>query len=160
MTHSPRSSTGCVQDDFRSDGTLNTNHAPTMRQDYHYRQTDSNKLQLEPRQLGVSSGASKTVSEPIVRSAQTVHLYCTDTNTIYKWTKMRFHMTHSPRSSIRCVQHDFRADGTIDTNCTPTLRQDYHYLQTDTKRLPLEPRHLGVSSGASKTILEPMVSSA
>jgi hypothetical protein len=28
------------------------------------------------------------------RLAQTVHLSCTDTNTVSKWTKMRFHMTH------------------------------------------------------------------
>jgi hypothetical protein len=36
----------------------------------------------------------------------------------------------------------------------------YHYLQTDWTELPLQPRHLGVPSGASKTISEPMVHSA
>jgi hypothetical protein len=30
----------------------------------------------------------------VVRSVQTVHLSCTDTNIVYKWTEMRFHMTH------------------------------------------------------------------
>jgi hypothetical protein len=30
----------------------------------------------------------------MVHSTQTVHLSCTDTNTISKWTEMRFHMTH------------------------------------------------------------------
>jgi hypothetical protein len=30
----------------------------------------------------------------MVCSVQTVHLSCTDTNTIYKYTKTRFHMTH------------------------------------------------------------------
>ena len=39
-------------------------------------------------------GASKTISEPMARLAQTVHLSCTDTNTVSKWTKIRFHMTH------------------------------------------------------------------
>jgi hypothetical protein len=131
-----------------------------LRQDYHYVQTDSNKLPLEPHHLGVSSGASKMISEPIVRSMQIMLLYCTDTNTVSKQTKMRFHMTHSPRSSIECVQHHFRADGTFDTNRTPFLYQDYHYLQTDSNKFPLEPRHLGVSSVASKTISEPMVRSA
>jgi hypothetical protein len=122
--HSPRISIGCVQDDFRSDGTFNTNRARILRQDLHYPQTDSNKLPLEPCHLGVCTGASKTISEPIVRSAQTVQLYCTDTNTVSKWTKRRFHMTHSPRTSVECIQDDFRSDGTFHTNRTPNLRQD------------------------------------
>jgi hypothetical protein len=107
MTHSPRSPIGCVQHDFLADATLDTNHAAFSRQHYHYLQTDSNKLPLEPHHLGVSSGASKTISEPIVCSAQTVHLYCPDTNTVSKQTETRLDMTHSPRSSIGCVQHDF-----------------------------------------------------
>jgi hypothetical protein len=114
MTHSPRSSIWCVQDDFRAGGTFDTNYAPFLHRDYHYLQADSNKLPLVPCHIGVSSGASKTISKPIVRSVQTVHLYCTDTNTVSKRTKTRFHMTHSPRSSIGCVQHDFRANGTFD----------------------------------------------
>jgi hypothetical protein len=103
MTHSPRSSIECVRHHFRADGIFDTNHAPFLRQDYHYLQTYSNKLPLEPRHLGVSSVASKTISEPMVRSAKTVDLYRTDTYTISKRTEMRFHMTHSPRSSIRCI---------------------------------------------------------
>jgi hypothetical protein len=107
MTHTPRSSIRCVKHDFRADGTFNTNRAPFLHQDYHNLQTDSNKHPLKPRHLGVSSGASETVSEPMVHSAQTMHLYCTDTNTISKRTEMRFHMTHSSRTSIWCVQDDF-----------------------------------------------------
>ena len=42
------------------------------------------ELLLEPRHLGVSSGASKAISELMVRLAQTVHLYCTDTYTVSK----------------------------------------------------------------------------
>jgi hypothetical protein len=95
-----------------------------------------------------------------------VHLSCTDTNTISKWTKTRFHMTHvtlelhrvrrkrfmwqwnvrhkpctylasrlalspnglncastwdsSPRSTIRCVQHDFWACGPFVAYRAPT----------------------------------------
>jgi hypothetical protein len=97
------------------------------------------------------------ISEPVLWSTQIVHLYCTDTNTVSKWTETRFHMTHTPRSSIGCVQHDFWADGTFDTNRAPFLRQDYHYLQTDSIKLPLEPRHLGVLSGSSETISVPIV---
>jgi hypothetical protein len=107
MTHTHRSSIGCVHLDFRADGAFETNHAPSLRQVYHYLQIDSNKLPLDPHHLGVSSGASKTISEPMVHSAQIVHLYCTDNNTVFKRTKMRFHMTHSPRSSIWCIQDDF-----------------------------------------------------
>jgi hypothetical protein len=107
MTHSPRSSIGCVQHDFQADGTFETNRAPFLRQDYHYLQIDSNKLPLEPHHLGVSLGASKTISEPMVRLAQTMHLYCTDTNTVSKRIETRFHLTHSSRTSIGCVQDDF-----------------------------------------------------
>jgi hypothetical protein len=118
---------------------------------------DSNKLPLEPHHQGVSSGASKTISEPIVHSVQTVPLYCTDTNIVSKRTKTRFHMTQSPWISIVCVQHDFRPDGTFNTNCAPFFRQDYHYLQTDSNKLPLDPRLLEVSSGVSKMIFEAIV---
>jgi hypothetical protein len=34
------------------------------------------------------------ISELAVCLAQTMHLSCTDTNTVSKWTKTRFHMTH------------------------------------------------------------------
>jgi hypothetical protein len=103
MTHSPWSSIGCVQHDLRADGTFNTNRAAFLRQDYHYLQMDSNKVPLDSHDLGVLSGASKTNFVPMVRSAQTLHLYCIDSNTMPKQTKTRFHMTHSPRSSIGCV---------------------------------------------------------
>ena len=33
----------------------------------------------------------KTMSKPMVRLAQTVHLSCTDTNTISKWSETGFH---------------------------------------------------------------------
>jgi hypothetical protein len=52
------------------------------------------ELPLEPCHLGVPSGMSKTISEPMRYLAQTVHLSCTDTYTVSRRTKMRFHMTH------------------------------------------------------------------
>jgi hypothetical protein len=55
---------------------------------------DQNEHPLEPRHLGVPSGAFKMISEPTVRLMQTVHLSYTDTNTVSKWTEMRLHMTH------------------------------------------------------------------
>jgi hypothetical protein len=70
------------------------NRAPILRQDKHCLQTESNEHPLEPRHLGVPSCVSRTISEPMVHSAQTMHLSCTDTKTISKWTETRFHMTH------------------------------------------------------------------
>jgi hypothetical protein len=53
------------------------------------------KHPLELHHLGVLSSASKTISKPTVCLAQTMHLSLTDTNTISKWTKTRYHMTHT-----------------------------------------------------------------
>jgi hypothetical protein len=53
-----------------------------------------NQASIEPRHLAVPSSASKLIYEPIVCLVQTVHLSCTDTNTVSTCTKMRFHMTH------------------------------------------------------------------
>ena len=55
---------------------------------------DQNEILHDPHHLGVALGASKMISEPMVRLAETVHLSYTKTNTISKWTEMRFHMTH------------------------------------------------------------------
>jgi hypothetical protein len=48
---------------------------------------DWNEIPQDPHHLGVQSGVSKTISELMVCLAQIVHLSCTDTNTISKWTK-------------------------------------------------------------------------
>jgi hypothetical protein len=55
---------------------------------------DRTELPLEPRHLGVPLSVSKMLSEPMVRSVQTMHLSCTDTKTFSKWTKTRFHTAH------------------------------------------------------------------
>jgi hypothetical protein len=90
---SPRSSIGCVQNDFWAYGMFNANRAPILRQDTHYLQTNQNEISLWPHHRGVPSGASKMISEKLVCLAQTVHLSCTDTNTVSK-QKVRVHMTH------------------------------------------------------------------
>ena len=80
---------------------------------------------LEPGHLGVPSAPSKTISEPMVRSAQTVHLTSVKVSTISKQTENELPLEPpSPRSTIRCVQNDFRAYGTFDANRAPILRQD------------------------------------
>jgi hypothetical protein len=52
------------------------------------------ELPREPHHLGVPSGASKMISEPMVHVVQTEHLSCTDSSTVSNWIEMRFHMTH------------------------------------------------------------------
>jgi hypothetical protein len=44
--------------------------------------------------LLVPSAVSKMIFMPEVHSAQTVHLSCTETNTISKWTETSFHLTY------------------------------------------------------------------
>ena len=73
---------------------FDANGALILHQDLHYLQTERNELPLEPRHLVVLSGASKIISESMVHLALTVHLSCTDTNTISKDKEVRFHMTH------------------------------------------------------------------
>jgi hypothetical protein len=54
---------------------------------------DRNELPLERRHLGVPSGASKMISEPMVRLAQTVHLSGVNISTIPKRTKKGFQLS-------------------------------------------------------------------
>jgi hypothetical protein len=93
----------------------------------------------------------------MVCSVQTVHLSCTDINTVSKWTKTKFHTTHAT--------YEFHW-------VRPQLFMSLWYLQCkpctySVSRLSLSPngpnrpapdlRHLGVPSGAYKMIYEPMV---
>jgi hypothetical protein len=57
-------------------------------------QTDRIELLLKPHHVGVQSGASKLISEPMLRLAQTVHLSCFEINIISKWTEVTFHLMH------------------------------------------------------------------
>jgi hypothetical protein len=54
---------------------------------------DRNELPFELRHLGVSSGASKTISEAMVYLVQTVHQSCTEINTVSKRTETSFHLS-------------------------------------------------------------------
>jgi hypothetical protein len=74
------SSIGCIQNDFWAYGTFYANCAPILHRHWHYLQTGRNEIPDNPRHLGVLSGASKTISEPHVRLAQTVHLSCIQTD--------------------------------------------------------------------------------
>jgi hypothetical protein len=80
---SPRSTIECIQNDYWAYGMFGANRAP---------QTDRNELPLEPHHLDVSAGASKTITEPMVCLAQTMHLAWVKISTISKRTKTRFHL--------------------------------------------------------------------
>jgi hypothetical protein len=118
---------------------------------------DRTELPLEPRHRGVPSSASKTISTPMVYSVLTMHLYCTDTNIVSKWTKTRFRMTpvtyefHQVRPKL-FVMYWY-------VQCKPCtyLASRFALYPNRPKRAPPDPRHLGVRSGASKTTYEPMV---
>jgi hypothetical protein len=53
---------------------FDANRAPILCQDQHYLHTNRMELPLEPYHLGVPLGASKMISKPMVRLAQTMHL--------------------------------------------------------------------------------------
>jgi hypothetical protein len=54
---------------------------------------DQNEILYDPRHLGVPSGASKMISEVVLRSAQTVDPSCVKISTIYQRTESSFHLT-------------------------------------------------------------------
>jgi hypothetical protein len=90
---SPRSSIGCVQNDFWAYGRFGTNHAPILHGNWHCLQMDRHEITYDPHHLEVPSGASKMISEPMVCLAQTVHLPCDKIATISKWTETSFHLS-------------------------------------------------------------------
>jgi hypothetical protein len=113
---------------------------------------DWNDLPFHPRQLRVPSGAPKTTAMPMVYSAQTMHLSCVEINTISKWTKMIFHLTHVTKEYHRWCPKWF-------SSLWYVLRKLCPYLAS---RLILSPNRLKQAStrstiGLPKAISEPMV---
>jgi hypothetical protein len=110
---SPSSSIVCVQ----------TISEPVERsvQTVHLSRTDTstvsklvrNEISHYPRHLGVSLGACKMISEPMVCSARTVHSYRASRLALSpKGPKRVSTWASSPRSTIGCIQNDFWAYGT------------------------------------------------
>ena len=61
----------------------------------HCLQMDQNEIPHDPRHLGVPSGATKMISEPMACSAQTVHLSCVKISTVSKRTETALGLTPS-----------------------------------------------------------------
>jgi hypothetical protein len=55
---------------------------------------ERSEIPHDPRHLGVPSGASKMISEPMVRSTHTGHLSCIKIKTISKWTELSLEPRH------------------------------------------------------------------
>jgi hypothetical protein len=99
-------------------------------------------------------------SKPMVRSAQTVHLLASRLGISPNGPKWASTWASSAWSTIRCTQNNYWVYGTFGVNHAPILHWHYHRLQTKWNEVWHDPRHLGVPSGASKMISEPMVRSA
>jgi hypothetical protein len=91
---SPRRSIGCDQQRFPSIWYDQRKLCTSIVSRLALTPNGWNEHPLESHHLGVPSGASKMISKHMVRLAQTVHLSCTETNTIFKQIEMRFHMAH------------------------------------------------------------------
>jgi hypothetical protein len=72
---------------------FSTNRATILHRPQHYLQMDQNEIPHDPCHLGVPSGASKTTSEAMVRSAQTVHLSSVKISNIFERSGSSFHLS-------------------------------------------------------------------
>jgi hypothetical protein len=128
-----------------------------VHQEQYYLQTDRTELPVELHHLGVPSIASKMISMPMVCSVQTMHLSSTDINTICKWTKTKFHTTHETYEFHWVRPQLFM--GLWYVQCKPCtyLVSRLALSPNGPNMAPPDPRHLGVPSGSSKMIYEPMV---
>jgi hypothetical protein len=86
---------------------------------------DRNELPLDLRHLGVPSGVPKMISEPMVRSFQTVHLCCAEINTISNTDQ--YELLFDPRHlgvPFGVSKTIFGAYGTLVPNRAPMLCHD------------------------------------
>jgi hypothetical protein len=87
----------------------------------------------------------------------TVHLSCTDTNTVSKRTKTRFHTTRITYEFHRVRPKLFMSLWYIQCKPCTYLVSGLALSPNGLNRAPPNPRLLGVPSGASKTIYEHIV---
>jgi hypothetical protein len=90
----------------------------------------------------------------MVCSVQTGLEPCTDTNTISKWTKTRFHTTHVTYEFHRVRPKLFMTNGAFNANRAPIF---YSTISKGTKEISTRPSSTRSTAGASKTVYEPMV---
>jgi len=119
-----------------------------------------NEIPHAPCHLGVPSGASKMISEPMVRSAQTVHRSCVKISTISKWTEMSFQLSLVTLEYHRVRPKRYMSLWYIWHKPCTYLALTLTPSPNGSNEIPHDPRHLEVPSGASKMISKPMVSLA
>jgi hypothetical protein len=151
LSLSPRSTIGCVQNDFLS--YVWRKPCTYIASILAIYQMNWLKHPLELRHLGVLLGASKMISYPMfgANRAPILHQYSNISNELTQASTW----ASSPRSTIGCVQNDFLSY-VWRKPCT-YLASILAIYQMNWLKHPLELCHLGVLSGASKTISEPTV---
>jgi hypothetical protein len=92
----------------------------------------------------------------MVCSVQTVHLSCTNTNTITKRTKTRFHTMHVTFEFHRVRPKLFMSLWFVPCKPCTYLASMLALYPNGPNRAPPVPRRRGVPSGVSKIIYEPM----
>jgi hypothetical protein len=136
---------------------FSTNRAPILHRHKHYLQLDQNEIPHDPWHLGVPSGASKMISEPVVRSAQTVHLSCIKICSISKRTESSIHLSLVTKEHHQLRPKRFLSLWHVRHKPCTYLAWRLALYQINWIKHPLELRHLGVLLGASKMISEPTV---
>ena len=140
---------------------FHANCAPILYKDQNYLQADRTKNPHEPLHQGVPSRASKLVSQPMVHQAQTVYVYCTETNTISKETELRFYMTYAIQEFYWVLPNIFLSIWYVRCNSCTYLASRLALCPNKSKlSFHLSPFTQGVSSGASKMVSQPMMHQA
>jgi hypothetical protein len=65
------------------------------------RRTRTGRMRPTNHALGGTTGATKMISKPVERSAQTVSRSCSKINTVSKWIETSFHLTHVTKEDHR-----------------------------------------------------------
>jgi hypothetical protein len=115
------------------------------------------KIPHDPRHLGDPSGGSKTISEPVVCSAQTMQLSYVKISTISKWTESSFHLSLITKEYHRVRPTRFLKLCYVWHKLYTYLALTLTLSWNGPNEIPHDPGHLGVPLGASKTIFELMV---
>ena len=111
----------------------------------------------DPRHLGVPSGASKMISEPMVRSAQTVYRSCVKISTISKRTKMSFQLNFDTEEYHWVRPKRYLSLWYIWRKLCTYLALTLTPSPNGPNKIQHDPNLLGVPLVASKMISEPMV---
>jgi hypothetical protein len=114
---------------------------------------DPNELPLDPHHEGVPQGVPKMIFKPMVHSAQTVHLSCTEINTVSKWTNMSVHLTHITKEYHQVGPKQFLSLLHVRRKPCNYLAPRLTLSPNGLKRAFIWPIYIGVPSWASNRSL-------